>query len=189
MEILPGGNRRRSKDRRPAPEGAPASRVADLAFAMTFPPPADLHHRDARTQPRLPWRETMMRNLITAMKISVDGKFEGPQGYADWVADWSDDYGLTPQVDACVLGGRMYPGYEQYWTPILNAPNEPNPMGVGVPTPAEAYWARFATRTPHYVLSRTLTSANWPLTSFLRGLDDVAALKQQSGKDIYLMGG
>ena len=27
-----------------------------------------------------------MRNLITAMKVSVDGKFEGPQGYADWVA-------------------------------------------------------------------------------------------------------
>jgi dihydrofolate reductase len=130
-----------------------------------------------------------MRKMIAAMKISIDGKTEGPKGYADWVDAWSDDYGLTPQVDACVLGGRMYPGYEQYWTPILNAPNEPNPMGVGVPTPAEVDWARFATRTPHYVLSRTLTSANWPLTSFLRGLDDVAALKQQSGKDIYLMGG
>lgn len=23
---------------------------------------------------------------------------------------WSEDYGLTPQIDACVLGGRMYPG-------------------------------------------------------------------------------
>jgi dihydrofolate reductase len=38
-------------------------------------------------------------------------------------------------------------------------------------------------------LSRTLTSANWPLTSFLRGLDEIAALKQSPGKDIYLMGG
>jgi hypothetical protein len=27
-----------------------------------------------------------MRKLITAMKISVDGKYEGPEGYADWVA-------------------------------------------------------------------------------------------------------
>jgi dihydrofolate reductase len=39
------------------------------------------------------------------------------------------------------------------------------------------------------VVSRMLNSAKWPLTSFLRGLDEVAALKQQPGKDIYLMGG
>ncbi len=130
-----------------------------------------------------------MRKMIAAMKISIDGKTEGPAGYADWVDAWSDDYGLTPQVDACVLGGRMYPGYEQYWTAIQNAPDEPNPMGTGVPTPAEVEWARFAATTPHYVLSRTLNSAEWPVTSFLRGLDEVAALKQQPGKDIYLMGG
>ena len=42
---------------------------------------------------------------------------------------------------------------------------------------------------PHYVLSNTLTSANWPLTRFLRGLDEVASLKNEPGKDIYLIGG
>jgi hypothetical protein len=56
--------------------------------------------------------EVGMRKLIAGMKISVDGKMEGPQGSADWVKAWSDDYGLMPQVDACVLGGGMYPGYE-----------------------------------------------------------------------------
>ena len=130
-----------------------------------------------------------MRTMIAAMKISIDGKTEGPAGYADWVEAWSDDYGLTSQVDACVLGGGMYPGYEQYWTAIQDAPDKPNTMGAGVPTSAEVEWARFAATTPHYVLSRTLSSARWPLTSFLRGLDEVAALKQQPGKDIYLMGG
>jgi dihydrofolate reductase len=39
------------------------------------------------------------------------------------------------------------------------------------------------------VLSRSLDAAGWPLTRFLRGLDELAALKQQPGKDIYLMGG
>jgi dihydrofolate reductase len=39
------------------------------------------------------------------------------------------------------------------------------------------------------VISKTLTSPQWPLTSFLRGLDEITALKQQSGKDIYLIGG
>ena len=40
-----------------------------------------------------------------------------------------------------------------------------------------------------YVLSNTLTSALWPTTRFLRGLEEVSALKQAPGKDIYLMGG
>jgi len=130
-----------------------------------------------------------MRKLIAGMKISVDGKIEGPEGYADWVEAWSDDYGLIPQVDACLLGGVMYPGYEQYWTAIQNEPDKPLPMTGKLPTRAEIEWARFAAQTPHYVLSSTLTSALWPRTSFVRGLEEIAALKQQSGKDIYLVGG
>jgi dihydrofolate reductase len=130
-----------------------------------------------------------MRKLIAAMKVSVDAKMEGPEGYADWVDAWSDDYGLTQQVDACVLGGRMYPSYEQYWTTIQNEPDQPHPLSGRVPTPAEVEWARFAAQTPHYVVSSTLTSAMWPKTSFVRGPEEIADLKQQPGKDIYLMGG
>ena len=130
-----------------------------------------------------------MRKLITGMKISVDGKIEGPDGTADWVAAWSEDYGLMPQVDACVLGGGMYPGYEKYWTAIQNEPDKPAWITGSAPTPAEVEWARFAARTPHYVLSSTLSSALWPQTSFVRGLEEIAALKQQPGKDIYLVGG
>jgi dihydrofolate reductase len=130
-----------------------------------------------------------MRKLIAAMKLSVDGKFEGPEGYADWVGGWSDDYGLTPQIDACLLGANMYRGYEQYWTGIINGSDKPLRMTGKLPTPGEVDWSSFAARTPHYVLSSTLTSALWPKTRFLRGLDEVSALKEQPGKDIYLMGG
>jgi dihydrofolate reductase len=130
-----------------------------------------------------------MRKLIAGMKVSIDGKTEGPEGYADWVEAWSDDYGLTPQVDACVLGGGMYPGYEQYWTTIQNEPDKPHPLTGKVPTPAEIEWAGFAAQTRHYVLSSTLTSAMWPNTTFVRGLEEIPALKQQPGKDIYLIGG
>jgi dihydrofolate reductase len=34
-----------------------------------------------------------------------------------------------------------------------------------------------------------MQSASWPNTHFVRGLDEVAALKRQPGKDIYLVGG
>jgi len=119
-----------------------------------------------------------MRKLIGGMKVSVDGKITGSDDYADWVQGWSDDYGLTPQVDACVLGAGMYPGYEQYWTAIQNTPDKPLPMTGKLPTRGEVEWARFAAQTPHYVLSSTL-----------RRIEDIAALKQQSGKNIYLVGG
>lgn len=131
-----------------------------------------------------------MRKLIAGMRMSVDGKIEGPEGYADWVDEWSDVFDLMPSVDACLLGATMYPGYEQYWTAVQESePDKPLPITGSVPTPDEVAYARFAARTPHYVLSSTLTSALWPRTSFVRGLEDVAALKEQPGKDIYLVGG
>lgn len=130
-----------------------------------------------------------MRKLIAGMKISVDGKMEGPEGTADWVDAWSEDYGLTPQIDSCLLGAGMYPGYERYWTAIQNEPETPVWITGKAPTPEEIEWARFVTQTPHYVLSSTLTSALWTKTSFVRGLEEIAALKKQPGKDIYLVGG
>jgi dihydrofolate reductase len=130
-----------------------------------------------------------MRKLIAGMKVSLDGKAEGRDGMADWAQAWSEDYGLTPQIDACLLGGGMYPGYEGYWTGIQNEPEKPAWITGNAPTPAELEWARFAAETPHYVLSRTLTSARWQNTRFVRGLEEIAALKQQPGKDIYLVGG
>ena len=133
--------------------------------------------------------EAGMRKLIAGIKISVDGKIAGPEGYADWVDAWADDYGLIPQIDACLLGGGMYPGYEQRWTAVQSEPDQPRTTTGRLPTPGEIDWAHFAAGTPHYVLSSTLDSALWPKTSFLRGLDDVVALKQGPGKDIYLIGG
>ncbi|WP_353843536.1 dihydrofolate reductase family protein [Mesorhizobium sp.] len=133
--------------------------------------------------------EEVMRKLIAGMKISVDGKMEGPEGYAEWVDAWSEEYGLMPQIDACLLGSIMYAGYERYWSAIQNEPDKPLPMTGKLPTPEELEWARFAENTPHYVLSNTMNSAAWPKTRFVRSLEDIAGLKQQPGKDIYLMGG
>jgi dihydrofolate reductase len=133
--------------------------------------------------------EEVMRKLITGMKVSVDGKMEGPEGYAEWVDAWSEEYGLMPQIDACLLGSIMYAGYERYWSAIQNEPDKPLPMTGKLPTPEELEWARFAEHTPHFVLSNTMTSAAWPKTRFVRSLEDIAGLKQRPGKDIYLMGG
>jgi dihydrofolate reductase len=123
------------------------------------------------------------------MKLSLDGMVEGPSGMADWVDAWSEDFGLAAQIDACVLGGGMYRGYEPYWTGIRDDPARVAWITGSPPTPAEREWARAALDIPHYVLSRTQSSALWPNTRFIRSVDDVASLKQAPGKDIYLLGG
>lgn len=83
----------------------------------------------------------------------------------------------------------MYPGYENYWTALQNEPGTPAWITGTPPTPAELEWAGFIKQIPHYVLSNTLTTTLWPNTRFLRRLDEVKALKEQPGKDIYLVGG
>ena len=86
------------------------------------------------------------------MKLSADGM-------ADRVKAWSNDYGLTPQIHTCVVGGGRYPGCKQYWTSVRSELGKPLWITGIAPTPAEIEWARLAAQTPDYVPSSTLTSA------------------------------
>ena len=130
-----------------------------------------------------------MRKIVAALQVTLDGMIEGPEGELDWVADWGDQFGLASEVDACLLGGGMYGGYEKYWTSILG-----NPTGVleftgRQPTAAEIAYAAHAARTPHYVLSRSLQKTGWSVATILRDLDDVRALKRQTGRAMHAVGG
>ncbi len=130
-----------------------------------------------------------MRRVIAAIQISVDGFIEGPNGELDWVDTWEDPFDLSHQVDACVLGGGMYLGYEQYWRAILADPNGILPFNGRPPLPGEIEYARFADRTPHFVLSTTLRSVKWPTARIIRSLDEIRLMKQQPGRDIHALGG
>jgi dihydrofolate reductase len=130
-----------------------------------------------------------MRNVISAMQVSLDGFIEGPNGELDWIENWEDSYDLMEQVDTCVLGGGMYPGYEQYWSSILADPKALLPFTGKVATQGEVDYANFADRTPHVVLSKTLKQVAWKAARTERDLNALLGLKQQPGKDIYVVGG
>ena len=123
------------------------------------------------------------------MEVSLDGLIEGPDGEVDWIGSWEDSFGLMPEIDTLVLGGGAYPGYEQYWQAILANPEGVQPLTGKVPSKGEIEYARFADRTPHVVLSRTLNTVAWQTTRIVREVADVAALKQQPGKAIHAVGG
>ncbi|HET6892961.1 MAG TPA: dihydrofolate reductase family protein, partial [Pyrinomonadaceae bacterium] len=50
-------------------------------------------------------------------------------------------------------------------------------------------YARIAEKTPHIVVSRTLDKVEWSNTPIVRDLDEIRKLKQQPGKDMYVVGG
>jgi dihydrofolate reductase len=130
-----------------------------------------------------------MRQMIAALQVSVDGLIEGPGGEVDWIGAWDDSFDLLGQIDTCVLGGRTYAGYEQYWRAILADREGVLPLTGKVASEAEVAYARFADRTPHLVVSTTLEDVTWGTARIVRDVDEIRRVKQQPGKDIYVVGG
>jgi dihydrofolate reductase len=130
-----------------------------------------------------------MRKIIAALVVSVDGFIEGPDGELDWVDTWEDPFDLLPQIDTCILGRGMYPGYEQYWGAILANPEGVLPFTGKVASQGEIAYARFAERTPHIVLSKTLANVAWKNTRIVRDIEEIRRMKQESGKDMHAVGG
>jgi dihydrofolate reductase len=130
-----------------------------------------------------------MKKMIAALHVTLDGFIEGPKGELDWVQNWNSDSELASEVDTCVLGGGMYPGYEQYWTSILADPAGVLEFTGRPPTQGEIDYASWADQTPHVVLSTTLTQPTWKTARVVRGVEDVRALKAGAGKAIFVVGG
>jgi dihydrofolate reductase len=129
-----------------------------------------------------------MRKIIAALLVSVDGFIEGLNGELDWVETWEDHFDLLPQIDTCILGRGMYPGYEQYRSAILANPEGILPFTGKVASKGEIAYARFADKIPHVVLSKTLDKVAWKNTQIVRDVEEIRNMKQQPGKDMHAVG-
>jgi dihydrofolate reductase len=132
---------------------------------------------------------TTPRVLISAMQVTLDGHILGPEGEADWVDSWADGLELLPPVDAFILGGGMFGGYEQFWAAILDDSGAAADMLGRAPYPREVAYAHLAAETPHLVLSTTITETSWPTARTIRDLDEIRTFKQLPGKAVYVVGG
>jgi dihydrofolate reductase len=123
-----------------------------------------------------------MRQIITTMHVTIDGKTVRPDGNIDWVGEGPEayDFDAFDRVDACVLGRVMYPEYEEYWRGVVAGADD---------TPEAKRYAEFADRTPHYVLTRTVTEFDWPVARAVSDVNDIAALRGEPGGDIFVVGG
>ena len=126
-----------------------------------------------------------MRKLILRMAITLDGVVapENGKDVFDFSDEgvWSDTFGMLETVDTMLLGAGMHQEYLSHWQAALTSPTA---------SQSERRYATIAARTPHFVLSRTLRKVEWPNATVLTGgVDGIADLKKQAGRDIILWGG
>jgi dihydrofolate reductase len=123
-----------------------------------------------------------VRKLTAFMFVTVDGYFEGPN---PWSIDWhnvDEEFNefATRQLDAndCLVFGRTtYLGMAQYWS---------SPEALQT----DGDVATRMNSMPKVVVSKTLTpeEVRWSNTRLVHEMDELASIKQQSGKGLLLLG-
>ncbi|MEP6987531.1 MAG: dihydrofolate reductase family protein [Chloroflexota bacterium] len=128
-----------------------------------------------------------MRKIISMIHLSLDGMASGPNDELDWISYDSDleayAHSMHPLVDAVIWGRKTYEGMKYF----LTVPGNPD-SGQG-----EREHAQFLNDSTKIVVSRTLDNIDWAgNTNTLLIKDNLAAeinkIKQQPGKDIWLLG-
>ena len=122
-----------------------------------------------------------MRKLFSFMVVTLDGYTEGPNGEFDWpnVDDEFNDFAVQQLADLGMLifGRVTYDLMASYW---------PTPAA----TETDPQVSNLMNALPKVVFSRTLQTADWTNTRLVSrdAAAEVAALKDQPGKDIALFG-
>ncbi len=140
-----------------------------------------------------------MRKLIVSNLLSLDGYYEGKDGdlgslfeyfHEDYANDENFDYYNTERMrsaDTLLFSGRKsYLGNMEYWTSV---PGDPKSTAI------RREFAGLLSAIDKVVVSDQLVPADfgpWTNTRIVRRADahrEIAALKQQPGRDIFLYAG
>lgn len=126
-----------------------------------------------------------MRRIVVTEFISLDGVIEDPGGaegfrHGGWSFQFNDPEGMKYKLDetlgheAMLLGRVTYEGFAKAWPTMTD----------------EVGFADKMNSMPKYVVSKTLTQADWNNATILDGdlAQEVTALKEQDGGDILVHG-
>lgn len=137
-----------------------------------------------------------MRKLIVSNFLTLDGLYEGQDKnihslydyyHKDYYGDNSFDFYNVERLHAAdylLLSRNSFLGNKEYWT---NVPNDPKATAIRLET------AGLFRNIQKIVISDNLTAAEltpWENTRIIKRADvyqEIAALKQQSGKDILVL--
>jgi dihydrofolate reductase len=124
-----------------------------------------------------------MPKVIYSMGVSLDGFIAGPGGEIDWSAPDEELHRFhneqTRELGAHLCGRRLYE-VMSYWETVEDDPSTPEP---------EREFARIWRDLPKIVFSTTLEKVVGNTRLARDGVaDEVAALKEQPGKDLAVGG-
>jgi len=117
-----------------------------------------------------------MGKLVASLFVSLDGVIEAPE---TWHFPYFEDRmgevigEAVASTGAFVLGRRTFEEWAAYW-PAQDSGQSP--------------LADVINGTPKYVVSTTLGHPSWARSTVLRGVDEVAALKQENDRDLAVSG-
>jgi len=125
-----------------------------------------------------------MRKIIHFVHTSLDGYIEGPNGEFDWPQMGPElsaySVRLNDGIDTFLYGRVVWEMMSGYWPQAESMSDDPHDLA----------FAPIWRRTPKVVFSTTLQEADWNARVIGGNLaEEVAALKQQPGKDMLLTGG
>jgi dihydrofolate reductase len=129
------------------------------------------------------------KDLIAVLQMTLDGRILDSEGGSAWVDSWADGLELLPPVDAFVLGGGMFSGYQQFWAAMLTDSAAVAEMLGRDPYPREIKYAQVASETDHLVLSTTLADVTWPSARIVRSIDEIRSFKHAGHGTAYVVGG
>ncbi len=119
-----------------------------------------------------------MRKLIVVENLSLDGVMEAPEkwAFAHQNAEMAkaNQEGMN-ESDALLLGRKTYEEFAAFWPSQAH-----DEAGIG----------GYINKVAKFVVSSTLQKAEWNNTTIIRGnaIDEIRKLKQQSGKNITVVG-
>jgi dihydrofolate reductase len=126
-----------------------------------------------------------MRKVIAYVNLTFDGHLCGPYGEMDWMdqdpamnSEFADE--MRERVDMMLVGGRTHVGFEQNFAASAADPAAPAVL---------AEFSRWMIETPKVVFSKTLTEVSDVSRIATDVPAEVAALKEQPGRDIVVFGG
>jgi dihydrofolate reductase len=125
-----------------------------------------------------PTKEVSMRKVTAGLFVSLDGVIESPDKWH--FPYFNDEMGeavgaAMAQADAMLLGRVTYQEFASYW-PGVSSEDQP--------------FADYMNNIPKYVVSTTLSKAEWNNSTLIKGnvAEEIAKLKQQPGKNIGITG-
>jgi dihydrofolate reductase len=132
--------------------------------------------------------EPTMRKVIALIHLSLDGFASGPNDELDWISYDGEleqyAHSMHAITDAVIWGRRTYQLMAGYWLTVPGDPESP---------PAALEHARWLEGATKIVVSRTLDRIEWgdaQNTVLIKDniAEEINAIKQQSGKDIWFLG-